>query len=512
MAKEETNHFNQDRDSKSVPPPGGFRRSRKFVISLNTLLIILIAAVIVVMVNYLSIRHYKRIDLTENQYYSLSDKTIELLKTIKEPITCIVFFQPSQQVYDDVRNLLREYQDKTSQIKVEYVDPNRNLSRTEALMREYEVASANVVIFSRGEGKARKSKYVTATDIFEIDYGGAPFGGGPRRKIFKGEQAFTSAIQSILEDKQPTLYFLTGHGERDPDEFDERSGYSTLNRYLKRENLRVNKLNLATTNQVPSDCDVLIVAGPRKPIPPRERDILNQYLQNKGRMFVLVGAQEDSGLQDTLAQWGVTLDNNEVVAIFSLGFANALTTDAIGLEYGIHPIVEKMEGVNTSFPSARSLEINSTEGTSVPDRPRATWLVKSHEGFWGETSLTDLNKAKYDPASDKKGPLILAAAVESGNLPGTPVELASTRMVVVGSSAFVANGAINGANLDFFLNSVTWLLNKPERVIGISPKMPREFRLSLTELQLKTLKSTLIFGLPGGVAAIGIIVWWRRRK
>src|SRR5262245_3397419 len=129
MATEDSNDKTIQPDE--MPKAAGFRRSRKFAISINTLLIIVLAAAIIGMINYESIRHYKRMDWTKSSYYALSDKTIELLKSIKEPITCIVFFQPQQAVYDDVRSLLREYQDKTSNLSVEYVDPNRNLARTE---------------------------------------------------------------------------------------------------------------------------------------------------------------------------------------------------------------------------------------------------------------------------------------------------------------------------------------------------------------------------------------------
>jgi ABC-type uncharacterized transport system involved in gliding motility auxiliary subunit len=515
MADQDPKEQSEKQERPEKAPDRGFRRSRKFAISMNTLAVIVLAAAIAGMVNYLAIRHYKRMDWTKSSYYSLSDKTIQLLKAIKEPITVIVFFQPSQEVYDDVRNLLREYQDKTSNLLVEYVDPNRNMTRTEQLMKEFQVASPNVVIFARGQGETRKSKYVNASDIIEMDYGGGMMGGQPpKKKAFKGEQAFTGAIQTILESKQPTIYFLTGHGERDPEGFDERSGFSTLNQYLKRENLKVNKLNFAASKQIPSDCDVLVVAGPSM-ISKDDRDVLEQYLQNKGRMMVLLDSGKDSGLEELLQHWGVKVDNDQVVGIVSLGFANLaqMSSEAIGVEYDHdHPIVKKLEDMNTTFPSARSLEVEAASPQPTPDKPRTTALVKSHESFWGETDLTNLTKPKFDPATDKKGPLTLAVAVESGNLPGTPVEIASTRMVVVGSSGFVANGAIDGANLDLFLNSINWLINKAERPTGISPKMPQEFRLSLSEIQAQTLKLSLVFGLPGCVAVIGAVVWWRRRK
>lgn len=509
MANEKENLMGE-----SPTPEGGFRRSRKMAISFNAAVGVVLAAVIVGLVNYLSIRHYKRFDLTAADYYTLSDKTIELLKSIKEPVRCIVFFQPGHLAYDDVRNLLREYMEECSQITVEYVDPDRNLAKAKTLLETFKLAPSefNVVIFARGEGEKMKSKYVTTSEIIDIDMRGGMFGGGtPEKKAFKGEQAFTAALLNIMEAKQPTLYFLTGHGEYDPESHDERLGYSLLQQHVRRENIRIEKLNLAITNAIPADCDVLVIAGPRVVIPAPQLQLIEQHLQNKGRALIMIDAKAESGLEPLLGHWGVTIDNNQAYAYVSLLGMTELQATAYGMDYSSHPIVQKLEGVNTTFPIARSLEVDSAAPPS-PDRPRVTWLVKSHEACWGETDLLNISKPKFDENRDKKGPLTLAVAVESGNLPGTPVDIASTRLVVVGSAAFVANGAIDGANLDFFLNCANWLINQPERVLGISPKLPRQFRLNLTPEQARTIKWTVLYGMPGCVVVVGAIVWWRRRK
>jgi len=509
MAKEEPKQTNETEAAEK----SGFRRARKFAISLNTAAAITLAAAILVGINYLSIRHYKRLDLTRAKYYALSDKTIELLKTIKEPITVVVFFTPESPVYSDIRNLLQEYQDRTPKLQIETVDPHRDLAHARQLVKDYKLDSLNVVVFARGLGESRKTKFVTESEIVEREFMGGPFGGGEQRiKAFKGEQAFTSAIQAILEAKQPTVYFLTGHGEADTENYEEM-GYSQLGTYLKRENLAVKQLNLATNRQVPPDCDALVVAGPKR-VNADDRKILDDYLQAKGRLLVLLDAQEDSGLEELLKRWGVTVDNNQAVGIVPMGVINALMLEAVGVEYSSHPIVKKLEDENTVFPAARSLSEDSMAPGGPPDRPRATWLVKTPESFWGETDFANLRKPKFDSDADKKGPLTLALAIESGNLPGSDVNLPSTRMVVVGSSLCLANGVLysSPANLDFFLNAINWLINKPERVLGISPKVPQEFRLGLTAPQIQNLRLWLVFGLPGAVAVVGAVVWWRRRK
>ena len=159
----------------------------------------------------------------------------------------IVFFQPGHDVYEDVHNLLKEYEYASPLIRVEWVDPDRDLARTEELMRKYQVDQANVVVFDAGG----RSKYVTARDIAEYDYSPVQFGQMPERIAFKGEQAFSSAIQSITESRRPVVYFLQGHGERDVDSFNRSAGYSSLAQEIKRDNVDVRKLTLGETQGIP---------------------------------------------------------------------------------------------------------------------------------------------------------------------------------------------------------------------------------------------------------------------
>ena len=87
------------------------------------------------------------------------------------------------------------------------------------------------------------------------------------------------------------------------------------------------------------------------------------------------------------------------------------------------------------------------------------------------------------------------------------------RLVVVGCSGFVDNNSLiqNEGNVDFFMNSLNWLL-KREQQIAVSPKTPQEFRLDMSPSQAKMVYTLVIGGMPLAVAALGLIVWLRRRK
>jgi ABC-type uncharacterized transport system involved in gliding motility auxiliary subunit len=137
-------------------------------------------------------------------------------------------------------------------------------------------------------------------------------------------------------------------------------------------------------------------------------------------------------------------------------------------------------------------------------------LVKTPETFWGETDAS-AGRTEFNPAQDIKGPLPLAVAVETSKPRGVDVSIGVTRLVVVGTSRFVDNSSLSGGNLDFFMNSLNWLLQR-EQLVAVGPKMPEEFRLDMSPNQQRAVYALVIGGMPLAVAIIGVAVWLRRRS
>jgi len=186
-----------------------------------------------------------------------------------------------------------------------------------------------------------------------------------------------------------------------------------------------------------------------------------------------------------------------------------IVVDALGTDYAPHPITAKLEGVNTTFPYARSVrQAEQTEGNSA-DQLRVTELVKTAPAFWGETG-SDTERVEFNAAQDIKGPLPLAVAVETSKPRGVDVNIGVTRLVVVGTSRFVDNSNLSGGNLDFFMNALNWLLQR-EQLVAVGPKVPEEFRLDMSPNQQRAVYALVIGGMPLAVALIGIAVWLRRR-
>jgi len=241
-------------------------RRHRLWIGLNTGTALLLAAVIVLMINYLSYRHYTRTDWSRTQRYSLSPKTTDLLASLDKTVDITVFFQPGNVLYEDIHNLLREYQFHSSKLNIQWIDPDRDIALTEEMAVKYQVTEPNVVVFSTGD----RNKYVRADEIAQTDASS----GVERILAFLGEQAFSSAILGVIQQTAPVVYFLTGHGERDIDNFDKRTGFSGIRQLIERDNAEVHTLELSVEKQIPTDCAALIVAGASQRMSDTEAELI----------------------------------------------------------------------------------------------------------------------------------------------------------------------------------------------------------------------------------------------
>jgi ABC-type uncharacterized transport system involved in gliding motility auxiliary subunit len=180
---------------------------------------VLIFLGILVAVNYLSFRQNKRWDLTKNQQYTLSDQTVKLVKNLDAPVKFLVFDQAGN--FDRFRSTLEEYKYQSpSKVDVEYIDADKR--PVEA--KQNQVNSYGTVVISY---KGR-SERVTSSD----------------------EQELTNGLVKVLNPQKKKVYFVAGHGERDP-EIAERDGYSAVKTALEGDNYEVAKSVLAQQQDVP---------------------------------------------------------------------------------------------------------------------------------------------------------------------------------------------------------------------------------------------------------------------
>ena len=464
---------------------------------------------ILIAANYILSRQNVRWDLTAAQQYSLSDQTRRVLEELEAPISVLVFAREAE--FPSYRDRLDEYSYVSSQVNVEYIDVDRNPIRA----RQYEVQAYGTIVF---EYEDRIERTTSST-----------------------EQDLTNALIKAVEGEERTVYFVQGHGERDP-ESDDRDGYGAVRSALGRDNFGVETVVLAQTGEVPADATVLVVAGPSTDLLPSEADLLRGYLEDGGKLMLMLDppdTQEDPPHPNLVAlagEWGIELGTDVVVDASGVG--QLLGTDAsvpVAASYPPHAITD---GFNllTAFPLARS--VRPVAG-GVSGRIGEV-VVETGARSWAEADLSQLATGEVtldENAGDVPGPVPIATVVaqtidepepaededegddgaegeaeagDSGNGDDGDPPL-QARLAVFGDSDFASNSAVGiQGNRDLALNTINWLAQQ-ENLIAIRPREPEDRRVTLTaDQQLRIFWLSIVL-LPGFIIGTGVYTWWNRR-
>ena len=503
-------------DSNSQVPTFWGRRSTQT--STNAVMATASVLLILALINFLGVRYSTRADLTENQLFTLSPQSQQVVRDLNQPVKVWIFDKTPNS---EDKELLERYQKAGSKFSYQYLDPNTNIG----LAKKFGVKELGEVYLEYGEQR----KFLQRT--FDSEQ--------------LSEERLTNALGQINNPSTAVVYFLQGHGEHPLQSVED--GLSEALRFLEQKNFSVKPLNLAEKASIPRDASVIVVAGPKRALFDQEVKILRDYLQQGGSLLLLNDPNVDIGLGSLLEEWGVKLENRLAVdasddgRLLGLGPASPIVT-----EYGNHPITKDFGNGISFYPLARPLDIKQVDGIE------STPLLFTSQDSWAESNIEN-KELTFDEKSDRKGPLILgvalsrkfAVASDSTPPPGAASPTASptksadktipspspqaspspsqsatstekkeveARLVAIGNSQFATDALFRQQlNGDVFLNSVSWASKQENQVLSIRPKEARNRRLNMTEAQGSLLAWTSIIILPLlGFITAGFM-WWRRR-
>jgi ABC-type uncharacterized transport system involved in gliding motility auxiliary subunit len=268
---------------------------------------------------------------------------------------------------------------------------------------------------------------------------------------------------------------------------------------------------LLQKNEIPLNCEVLVIAGPKHDYLPAEIGTISKYIEGGGRaLFMLDAGVKLPNLNKMLAGWGIKVRNDLVMDLNPVARIFGTTPDMpLIIKYGSNPIVEPMQGsrtVATLFPLSRSIEISKdAKGGDSPEMLCET----SGDSFGVEGFNPSMREVSYRAGKDIKGPLTVAAADTISGKDGTKDE---GRLVVTGTSLLGANRYLGfQGNKDLVMNMINWL-SAEESLISIRPKSEQHQTLNMNPRQMFYLRYLGIFGLPLVIILVGSAVWWRRRR
>ena len=462
------------------------KRSTKY--GTNATVTAVLMLTILVMLNFVASRHNYRIDTTKARQFSLSKQTIKILKNLKVDVKATAFFK--SDAGQRMRDLLEEYAYHSKKFKYEFVDPDKK----PAIAKQYGITSYGTTVIE-GLGKVEKINKVSEQDI-------------------------TNAIIKVSRKGKKIVYFTEGHGEKDIDVQLQQNrgadGYALAKKAIENENYEVKKILLASEKKVPSDCKVLVIAGPQTDLLANEKDMVQEYLKKGGSALIMVDPSPSASLADLVSPWGIEVNNDVVLDFSGVGqLFGAGPAIPIAIKYGKSPITEGFQNVMTAYSLARSLKIKKEHDSGI----NFIELVKTGANSWGETDLQLFYKERkvgYDEGKDKRGPLTIAIVatkkVENDTIDGISGEKRKTRLIVFGDSDFATNGWFHfQRNGDLFLNAISWLAEE-EDLVSIRPREPEDRRVTLTKAQSRKIFWLGVILFPMAIVGAGMVIYIRRRK
>jgi ABC-type uncharacterized transport system involved in gliding motility auxiliary subunit len=442
---------------------------------------------ILALINLVSARNLYRVDLTENQLFTLSLQSQQVVRNLNQPVKVWIFAsQPNPQDLD----LLEKYRRQGRNFSFEYANPDTRLD----LMQKFKVTASGEVHLESGE----RQRFIQTISNEET---------GERLS----EARLTNGLQQIKSDRTDKIYFLQGHGELPLQAGQEAISLAVQS--LNDKNFKSEPLNLAERLQVPDDANVVAIARPRQALFEPEVNALRDYLKRGGSLLLMLDPNTNPNLDNLLQEWGIKLDKGLVINASQKQVRGFGPAAAVVNQYGDHPITKDFGDRFSFYYLARAIEI-----TPVSD-VNATPLLLTSNQTWSESD-TNSQESKFDPTRDRQGPLTLGVALSrrvdtltppNPSASPTPTN-AESRLVVIGNSSFATDSLfgqyING---DVFLNSISWLSKRDEQTLSIRPKQAnnRRINLSLTQVRILILAALAIAPLIGFIT--GGILWWKRR-
>lgn len=451
--------------------------------SSNMTVAILLILVLAVAVTLLSDRHYFRWDVTASGEHTLSDKTLQALKTIQEPVKAIAFVKEPSEEASNVKKLLASYEYHLKGLSFEMVDPDRN----PALTRQYDIKALNTVILE-GFGQ---SQTVKTPD----------------------EESLTNALVRLSKGRTEKVYWVMGHGER-PFKSTAQESLASIHQNLSNQNYEFEELTLAQKD-IPSDAALVVVAAPEKNLFPEEVASLKRFLNKGGSLLVFLEPYQDGGLKEFLREYGVVMSSDMVVDKMSRVMGGDFLLPMI-VTYGNHEITKNFR-LLSFFSLARSVEVD--KGVKKKGLTLTNLALTSQES-WSETDRDALNqgKARLD-AEDRQGPLSLAVIVELDPKEAKGEEgkeedkiTGEGKLAVFGDADFASNKFVSLAgNSELMINTMNYLVGRKDLITIPEKERPAD-HLMLSRNQGLMLFWIPVVGIPLLVIVLGVAVWRKRRS
>ncbi|WP_370808337.1 Gldg family protein [Eubacterium ramulus] len=426
----------------------------------------------------------KSVDLTSQNLYTLTDESVNLVKNLKQDVTLYVL-SSEKSADDTVARTLSNYEDASSHIKVEYIDPavspNFYASYTDT------APSDGSIIVVCGN----TSKVVSSSDLYQYDIDYSTY--TQTKSAYDGEGQLTSAISYVTSEDLPKVYTITGHGETALDD--------TFKSALEKMNISVEDLTLLQEEAIPEDAAAVIINGPTSDFSADDATKISTYLAGGGKLIVTTAYNKTED----------TPNFDGILSAYDIQVTNGLVMDSDSSHYYQYPfylLPDVASATQTSkvsnyvfMPYAQALTNAGVHTDTI------TWtdLLTTSDNAYVKTDISNITTFEKE-SGDQSGKFTLAANV-------TDSESGADITVVASVLAFSndADSIVSGQNLALF-KGIASTFASSDSAVSIDAKPYTYTTLSVNQSVAIMSETLLVMVLPVALIVIGIVIWYRRRR
>ena len=265
------------------------------------------------------------------------------------------------------------------------------------------------------------------------------------------------------------------------------------------------KIDLLVDAEIPRDCDLFMILGPRQAFLSAELQKIQKYLDLSGNLFVtlapIFGENQLQNLFDLLAQNGIKVTNSVVIDRLASVQGSQATIPLVNDFNKNHSITHKMSE-RVIFPLSTMISASLEENTKYSYLARTSTFPAS----WAEVNMEEMGngRAQYDLDHDIAGPIDVMGVTEHLKT--------YSRIAVSGSSSFFINGYQgNASNLNLFLNTIAWLIDDSGLISLNRPGLQQE-KVFVSEGQMNLILVVSLGLIPLILFSIAFYMYRRRLK
>ena len=469
-----------------------FRDWRSFLIPERGLQMLLIG-IVLLLTNLVSTLVYFRIDLTQEEKYTLSPVTKGQLSSLDDNVLVRVYLTadlppPYHNYRRDIQDLLEEYHVYSGgKVQFKFINPS------DSPAAEVEATDAGILPIYV---KVVKNDKILTTRA----YAGLAFSYADRFETLpvvssadRLEYDLTSTIEHLRVGDMPQIGVLAGHGCPKPESMKIFLG--ALGKHY-----RMVSVDLSDSSRPLTGLASLLIIGPRSRFAEREKVALDRYIVGGGCVAFFMDARAvypqqqlarslDLGLDDMFDSYGWVLNDDLVVdkQCEDIGADRSGSKGALNDEgpNPFYPVVVHFNRDNAAvadlppvvLPYVSSIDVRLASARGIHASVVASSSSQSARVMGDSIDMNLVRMLNRIPLVEEKIPL--AATFEGDfkssfggpegrrvsqpavSAPQRPGNVPHTRVAVVGSGNFILDGYQQGYhNITFALNMVDWLADR----------------------------------------------------